>query len=351
MKKNNGAIWISFLVILMTHCSNPGTVSDRDHFDEGIVLLKISFTPNSPFSRIAHTSLLTVSAPDMLPITASLTITDTSVQGTVKNIPSGKNRHFDVFVYDSAEVLQYRGSALADVVTDSTIRVSISIFRQGGNALINGTIIDSIVSQDTPIVLTKNPSTVALWNFNQINDSTVPDESGNNNNGFIFGKTTLLSQSWGSGVQISAGGGMKVLDATKLRLSKFEIVARVFPTQLGLYNNIVVKEPPGGTTPGGYILRFDDYGYISGYVRDAGEWTAVRTANPVPTRRWYLIRLAKTDTGFSLYVNNQLVDSKKTALDPGGEIGNLGVGYDVNLAEDRTFRGFIDAIRIDDLSL
>jgi hypothetical protein len=57
----------------------------------------------------------------------------------------------------------------------------------------------------------------------------------------------------------------------------------------------------------------------------------------------------KTATSFTLYLNNDLIDSISTTVDPGSEIGDLGIGYDVNMVEDRDFIGYIDAIKIDKL--
>jgi hypothetical protein len=200
----------------------------------------------------------------------------------------------------------------------------------------------------TPMMLNKDSSTVALWNFNQLSGSTVPDESGTGNNGSMFGTTQLITADWGTGIQLATGCGVKVFDATSLRLSNFEITAHVYPTQFGSYNNIVAKEPPGGGAPGGYILRFDSNGYISGYIK-YWDWVGVHTQCPVQLNTWYLIRLVKTATTLSLYVNNLLVSSISTTIDPSVEVGDLAIGYDVNLVEDRTFRGYIDAIKINKL--
>ena len=132
-----------FLVAMFGNCSKSGIITGNNTTGRGVALLKIKVTTGSIFQRLAHTATLTVSASDMLTIMQNLTITDTSVEGTVAGIPAGKNRLFTLSVYDSLDTLQYRGSATVNVIADSTVKVSINVLRISGNAAINGTIDDS----------------------------------------------------------------------------------------------------------------------------------------------------------------------------------------------------------------
>jgi hypothetical protein len=124
------------------NCSTPQTVSVQPNANSGIALLKIAVIPNSPFQKIAKTAILTISASDMLSMTKSLTITDSSVEGKVSGIPVGKNRLFEVSVFDSLDTLQYQGSATSDVISDSMVTVFISVKRITSSANINGNIIE-----------------------------------------------------------------------------------------------------------------------------------------------------------------------------------------------------------------
>ncbi|MGB7566896.1 MAG: LamG domain-containing protein [Chitinivibrionales bacterium] len=129
-----------FLVAMFGNCSKSGLITGNNATGSGVALLKIKVTTGSIFQSLAHIATLTVSASDMLTITQNLTITDTSVEGTVAGIPAGKNRLFSLSVYDSLDTLQYQGSATVNVIADSTVKVSINVDRISGSAIVNGNI-------------------------------------------------------------------------------------------------------------------------------------------------------------------------------------------------------------------
>lgn len=79
----------------------------------------------------------------MKDITAPLVITDSSIQGSIHNVPAGKARNIEVVVYDSAKTAIYRGFTIADIIPDTTNSVSIIINRIVGLLNINGTILES----------------------------------------------------------------------------------------------------------------------------------------------------------------------------------------------------------------
>lgn len=251
---------------------------------------------------------------------------------TIANLPAGD---FQLHVKSIDSISRF--------ATDS-IKVSVS-----KGTTTNLTNFGSKIFQEVSFELSKDSNTIALWNFNQIKDSIIPDESGNNNIGKAFGTTKLIIADWGTGVELSEGCGIKVNDAASLQLSNFEIIVKVFPMQFTKRNTVITKEPRGGGFPGGYFIMFDDYGYISGSARDASGWIIVKTLSRVQLNNWYTIKLRKTSDTVSLFVNDLLISSKPISVDPSSEIGNMGIGYDVNEVEDRYFRGYIDAIRIDNL--
>jgi len=158
-----------FLIAMFGNCSKPSTIIGAQTDGSGVAMLKIKVAAGSIFQSLVHTATLTVSASDMLTITQNLTITDTSVEGTVAGIPAGKNRLFSLSVYDSFDMLEYQGLSIANVVADSTVKVSINVLRIAGNAVINGTIDDSSY---IPLGMKFIPSSGATFKMSTNNNVT-----------------------------------------------------------------------------------------------------------------------------------------------------------------------------------
>ena len=193
-------------------CKMPQQVKENGTTGQGIAMLKIMTTANSPFKKIARTAVLLISASDMIDMTKTLTITDTSVEGVITGIPAGKNRLFQVNVYDSSETMQYRGSATADVIADSMVSVTIKIFRIGGGAIINGTVVD-----DTIMGL------IAYYPFN----GNANDESGNGFNATVNGPV-LTTDRFGNPNKayfFNGKGGMVATINSLFSVPKFTIAA------------------------------------------------------------------------------------------------------------------------------
>ena len=170
-------------VVLMSGCSNPNKInSPLVRTGSGVAMLKILATANSPFSRIADSATVTVSATDMITFTTALTVTDSSIAGTIAGIPAGSNRLFYVAVYDSLDTLQYRGSATANVIADSSVTLSLSVTRVSGAAIVNGVITDGDVISTRGLV--------AYYPFN----GNAKDVSGNGYNGVVNGATLAMDR-------------------------------------------------------------------------------------------------------------------------------------------------------------
>jgi len=220
---NNSAlkfVFVSFLtgLALLWACNMPQQSLIVGTTGEGVATLKILADANSPYNKIARTAVLLISAPDMNTMTISLTITDTSVEGTVHNISAGEKRLFEVYVYDSAEIMQYKGSATADIIADSTAYVSICLYRVGGSAVINGKIIDSITPAST-----LSDGLVAYFPFN----GNANDESKNGFNATVNG-ATLSTDRFGNNNKayyFNGGAGMVAKVNSLLSVSKFTIAA------------------------------------------------------------------------------------------------------------------------------
>jgi len=160
----------------MLSCSEtPDQALSPEPQGSGQALLKITAAADSPFSRIADHATVTVSAPDMLTMSSALTVTDSSVEGSITGIPAGKDRLFEVEVFDSVDTVQYRGSGVADVVADSSVKVAINVVRVSGAVVIDGSIVEG---DSLPV-----EGLVAWYPF----DGNADDESGGGNNGVVSG--------------------------------------------------------------------------------------------------------------------------------------------------------------------
>jgi Concanavalin A-like lectin/glucanases superfamily len=147
MIRNVFFVLLAGCLCLLTSCGNNETMVNTAEFNDGTsaALFSIAVASNTPFAKIADSAVLTITAPDMNKITRTLTITDTSVTGTITGIPSGLNRVFEVLVYDSLDTLQYTGSATVNLPRNATVNVPISVYRIGSNAVINGTINETTI--------------------------------------------------------------------------------------------------------------------------------------------------------------------------------------------------------------
>jgi hypothetical protein len=129
------------------------------------------------------------------PTSGSFSYSLTNLHARRTGISVGTNRLFDIFVYDSLEKLQYRGSALSDVVADNTVHVFITVIRVTGNAVINGAIQESgSTNLETGLV--------AYWSFDSFSGNTYYDVSGHGHDaasaglGLAQGVKTDLSQEY-----------------------------------------------------------------------------------------------------------------------------------------------------------
>lgn len=133
----------ALILAIWAGCGHLNQITEPVNSGKGIAMLNISAAAGVPFKMLAKKATLSISANDMITMTNLLTITDSSVVGTITGIPAGKSRLFTVSIYDSFDTLQYRGSSIANVIVDSTIKVSINVVRISGNATINGNIFES----------------------------------------------------------------------------------------------------------------------------------------------------------------------------------------------------------------
>jgi hypothetical protein len=177
---------------LLMGCANNAIGVDEE-ISEGtsVALFKITAGSNTPFSRIADSASLKISAPDMEDLYRALTIVDSAVIGTVTGIPAGKGRLFTVSVFDSLDSLQYLGTATADLPRGGTVNVPITLYRVGSSARVTGTIVETYAT-----AFMTDSNTVAHYTFTKSlgDDDTLYDISLYGNHGKIY------NSSWSTGL-------------------------------------------------------------------------------------------------------------------------------------------------------
>ncbi|MGH1362123.1 MAG: TolB family protein [Calditrichia bacterium] len=132
----------------------------------------LAFAVPPEIQSLVSSAEAVVSAVDMDTIRQALTVTPTLVSGTIADIPSGLNRKFEIFVYDSNGVLTYRGEAFTNVEASQTIILDITLIpvNHTGTVIINGTFQQGNSGQRI----------VFLSNQNGSDDIYIMDGNGNN---------------------------------------------------------------------------------------------------------------------------------------------------------------------------
>jgi hypothetical protein len=211
-----------FSAVIISRCNYPLQSALAQNGSQGVAKIKIAVTQNSPFQLVARTATCRTSASDMTTMVNSLTITNTSVEGEISQIPAGSSRLFEVSVYDSNKAVSYCGSAYADVVTDSAVMVSIVLYRSGGEAIINGSISEN-PAPSNPASPDITSGLVAYYPFN----GNAADESDHGFNGSVNG-ATLTSDRFGQpnkAYYFNGNAGISSTVNTTLSLSTFTVAA------------------------------------------------------------------------------------------------------------------------------
>lgn len=303
---NLGAVGFACFSILLLGCKNPqeAIVNPQIH-GSGVAMIKISAVANSPFHRIARGAMLTISAPDMLTMTDSLSVTDSSVQGTINGIPAGKHRFFQVIVFDSTETTQYTGSVYSDVIADSMVSVTLSIIRVGGGAIINGTVIEGPNTIDSGLT--------AYWSFDSAAGQTFYDVTGHGYNAIATGSGVNIVPGVVGNALSCPDSGFEITVAN----SKDSFAFKKFTVESWYYANSI---PTGGQAR---ILTFDyaasgirngwalcvfpqgfpDFTLSSG---DGTDWIDCLCPIAILPGKWYHIAGSFDGSNLRLYVNGVL---------------------------------------------
>jgi hypothetical protein len=137
---------ISMVVLILAGCGGLDVVTPLSgSHGYGVARIAIPVDSGSEFSKVASKAVISITANDMSESSKELTVSSNAIHGVVNNIPSGKNRKFDIEVLDSGNVVKYRGCSTVDVPEGSVVSVPITLVRTTGDVVITGTIVsDSI---------------------------------------------------------------------------------------------------------------------------------------------------------------------------------------------------------------
>jgi hypothetical protein len=98
------------------------------------------------FNTISRSARVLVTAPNMDSISQPMVMSDSSISVTLRAVPIGYNRLFEVFVYDSAYQLTYYGSQYADLYPNQRTYVYIKLRRASSSeVVVIGTIEDDTI--------------------------------------------------------------------------------------------------------------------------------------------------------------------------------------------------------------
>jgi len=278
--------------LIISGCKFSSPISSAASKSQGIAQIMISYAANSPFQLIARTADVSISASDMNTMVRSLSITSSTVEGLVTQIPTGSNRLFEVSVYDSVKVVRYRGSNYVNISADSTAQVTIILYRIGGDALINGSVSENPNSSiSTPPEAI--PGLLAYYPFN----GNAADESDHGFNATVNG-ATLTTDRFGNANKAYYFNGNAGISATVpvlLSLSKFTLCVWMKGSIPGSYLPRLISVGPPGQANNYYGLLYGN-----------GVWNHA----PEVTKRLILQNSFTTDYyGYDLQYSNGIVDT------------------------------------------
>lgn len=318
-------------VLLWGCLSKVDTVSPQAP-ETGSLNFRVAIAPGSPFQKIAKSATLDISAPDMDTLVKPLSITDSSVEGTVTGIPAGSDRKFEVKVYDSAKVERYRGSAQCDIHGKAITPVTIDISRITGTAVINGVVHEDILDSARPFAADDN--TIFLANFNgnttDLTTGTVGSLSGGHFTEGLFGQALQFDSAYTGhlGLIYPASEKNSVIPGTIEALVDFDVTSAGF-------NHIVDKSWLYGLTI-----------YNGKVALDFGNRVWWYSTYTMPVKSWTYLCGTFDGAEIRLYANGAAVDSAAYSGTGTDLTWNLGIGNASDASYDVPFKGKIDEVRI-----
>jgi hypothetical protein len=136
--------FLAILTLLMVNaCLKSADSPEAATRGDLSISLRVSGS-QTPFQSLARSASVMISGSDMADLTQALTLTDSSVEGSVPDVPAGKDRKIEIIIYDAQRLVVYYGSTVADVKANASNRISIIVKRTAGSVSVDGTI------QETP---------------------------------------------------------------------------------------------------------------------------------------------------------------------------------------------------------
>jgi Tol biopolymer transport system component len=122
------SLLIFVLFTLFNTCNTSKSVNQPDNQIENGVSTSFYFSKPSFLKTLVTSAKAIVSATDMDTLEIILTVTDSSVFGTIENIPSGLDRKFEVYCFDDLMNLTYYGSQNSDVEVNVILTLNIILY-------------------------------------------------------------------------------------------------------------------------------------------------------------------------------------------------------------------------------
>ncbi|MFX0132869.1 MAG: TolB family protein [Candidatus Hodarchaeota archaeon] len=117
---------LSLVILFLICCQKQPTKATLDQFPNNEkVDINFNIQIPSELQPFVFYARAQVTASDIDTIKIELKVTPTHVEGVIKNIPAGKNRFFEIFVYNQDSIFTYYGSKYADVFAGRVTQVEI----------------------------------------------------------------------------------------------------------------------------------------------------------------------------------------------------------------------------------
>jgi hypothetical protein len=142
------------MALFIAQCTNENPTGSANNSIESAKDMKIAIATNPQFDSIAHSATIKVTGKEMEPIVLPMQIQPNQLFCIIPSVPCGNERLFEISVFDANNKICYYGKAFADILSGDTTLVNIILKKNGGTAIVNGTIIDNDSIDTTPPELT-----------------------------------------------------------------------------------------------------------------------------------------------------------------------------------------------------
>ncbi len=189
---------------------------------------------------------------------------------------------------------------------------------------------------------------VGGWGFDEASGTGATDGSGRGNNGTVSGATRTTAGRFGSALTFDGvNDWVTVPDSASLDLSnRATLEAWVFPTALGNWRTVLLKEQPGQLVYGLYANN--DASRPSGHLFTTGDlWS--NGSSQLPLNAWSHLAMSWDGVTQRLYVNGNQVASRAVGGTLVNSAGALRFGG--NAVWSEWFAGRLDEIRVYDRTL